>query len=403
MKIIELRAENVKRLKAVHITPDGTVQIITGRNGQGKTSVLDAIFLAVGGGDAKKTTVMPIRDGEEKASVLVDLGDLKVTRRWTLSGSTLVVENADGSRPKSPQAVLDELIGRMSFDPLEFTQLRAKDQVDALLAIVDLPFVPEEIDAERAAVYSARTDVNRRVKELRVQLDDAPPVDMATPDELVSASDLVERINEATTANARIGSARTAALNAQRDVADLEARLETARSLAAEAADRLAALGDEQDITALQEQLTQVEATNNDVRLKLRRRQIQETLSEAVAAAERMDEEIAAIDKRKADGLAAAAFPVDGLGFGDGIVTYQGVPFSQASSAEQIRVSLGMAMAANPTLRVIRILDGSLLDDDNMRVVAEMAEANDFQVWIERVGTEGTGSTVVIEDGEVQS
>ena len=403
MKIIELRAENVKRLKAVHITPDGTVQVITGRNGQGKTSVLDAIFLALGGGDAKKTTVMPIRDGEEKASVLVDLGDLKVTRRWTLSGSTLTVENADGSRPKSPQAVLDELIGRLSFDPLAFTQLRAKDQVDALLAIVDLPFVPEEIDAERAAVYAARTEVNRRVKELRVQLDDAPPVDSATPDELVVASDLVERINEATSVNARIGSARTAALNAQREVADLEARLETARALAVEAADRLAALGDEQDITALQEQLTRVEATNNDVRLKQRRRQIQGTLADTVAEAERMDEEIAAIDKRKADGLAAATFPVDGLGFGDGIVTYQGVPFSQASSAEQIRVSLAMAMAANPTLRVIRILDGSLLDDDNMRVVTEMAVEHDFQVWIERVGTEGSGSAVVIEDGEVQS
>ena len=40
----------MKRLKAVDITPDGTLQIITGRNAQGKTSVLDAIWLALGGG-----------------------------------------------------------------------------------------------------------------------------------------------------------------------------------------------------------------------------------------------------------------------------------------------------------------------------------------------------------------
>ena len=49
MKIIELQAENVKRLKAVDITPDGTLQIIGGRNAQGKSAVLDSIWLALGG------------------------------------------------------------------------------------------------------------------------------------------------------------------------------------------------------------------------------------------------------------------------------------------------------------------------------------------------------------------
>ena len=56
MRIVRLTASNVKRLKAVDITPDGTLQIITGRNAQGKTSVLDAIWLALGGGAASKDT-----------------------------------------------------------------------------------------------------------------------------------------------------------------------------------------------------------------------------------------------------------------------------------------------------------------------------------------------------------
>jgi hypothetical protein len=55
---------------------------------------------------------------------------------------------------------------------------------------------------------------------------------------------------------------------------------------------------------------------------------------------------------------------------------------------------------ANPTVRVILIRDGSLLDEDNMSVIEEMAGDNDFQLWVECVGTdEGTG--VYIEDGEV--
>ena len=78
MKIIKLTASNVKRLRAVEITPDGTLQVVTGRNGQGKTSVLDAIWLALGGGSAARETVRPVRDGEDKASVTLDLGDLTV-------------------------------------------------------------------------------------------------------------------------------------------------------------------------------------------------------------------------------------------------------------------------------------------------------------------------------------
>jgi len=38
MKIIALEAENLKRLTAVHIRPDGNLVQFTGKNGQGKTS-----------------------------------------------------------------------------------------------------------------------------------------------------------------------------------------------------------------------------------------------------------------------------------------------------------------------------------------------------------------------------
>ena len=49
MKIVSLEAENYKRLKAVEITPDGNMVVIGGRNAQGKSSVLDAIWAALGG------------------------------------------------------------------------------------------------------------------------------------------------------------------------------------------------------------------------------------------------------------------------------------------------------------------------------------------------------------------
>ena len=98
----------------------------------------------------------------------------------------------------------------------------------------------------------------------------------------------------------------------------------------------------------------------------------------------------------------AAEMPVAGLGFDESGVTFGGVPFGQASSAEQIRVSLAMAMALNPTLRVIRIMDGSLLDADSMAAIRAAAEEHDVQVWIEVVGDgDGDPATIVIDDGEI--
>ena len=98
--------------------------------------------------------------------------------------------------------------------------------------------------------------------------------------------------------------------------------------------------------------------------------------------------------------LAKASFPLPGLGFGINGVTYNGLPLEQASAAEQLRVSMSMAIASNPKLRVIRITDGSLLDSNSMAVIEEMCKAEDFQVWIEQV--EETGKVgIFIEEGRV--
>ena len=50
VKITALEAENVKRIKAVALTPSPTgLTLVGGNNNQGKTSVLDALAWALGG------------------------------------------------------------------------------------------------------------------------------------------------------------------------------------------------------------------------------------------------------------------------------------------------------------------------------------------------------------------
>ena len=113
-----------------------------------------------------------------------------------------------------------------------------------------------------------------------------------------------------------------------------------------------------------------------------------------------LTETMAARSRAKADAITTAAMPVPGLGFGEGSVTFDGVPFDQAETSAQIRVGVAIAMAANPKLRVIRIKEGSFLDPDNLALIAEMARAHDYQVWLERVDTSGKVG-VVIDDGQV--
>jgi len=88
------------------------------------------------------------------------------------------------------------------------------------------------------------------------------------------------------------------------------------------------------------------------------------------------------------------------MSFGDGVVMFDGVPFDQASTAQQLRASVALAMAANPKLKVIRVKQGSFLDDDGMKLLSDMAEELDYQIWIERVDSTGKVG-IVIEDGAV--
>src|SRR6185436_13224757 len=106
LRILSVQVENILRAVAVYIEPNGRVIELTGKNRQGKSSVLEAIWLALGG--EKAIPKRPIHDGATAGSVTLAIGDgneltLKVTRRLRLKeggdfGTTLVVENADGMR-----------------------------------------------------------------------------------------------------------------------------------------------------------------------------------------------------------------------------------------------------------------------------------------------------------------
>lgn len=413
LRIVRLEAENFKRLKAVDITPDpeASTVVIAGRNAQGKSSVIDSIWAALANAAANKGTgtTRPIRDGEASARVSVDLGDLVVTRTWHGDEKTkLTVSTADGARFTSPQKMLDELIGRLSFDPLSFAQLPPKQQATELQSLVDLPFDQEELAAERAALFSERTDVGRTVKQLQGQLAGIPKPSSNLPAEEQSASALLHAIRVANEMRLDLAGYETAVEQTATELERAERLVAVARERNTQAVDDLSlyeennAIPSLADIEALETQAEQLDDINAAIREQQQRGRITAKLAAREAEYEQQSKGLAELDAQRVEGLAAAEFPVDGLGFDQGGVTYNGVPFGQASAAEQLRVSVAIAMTLNPKVRVIRITDGSLLDSDNLALISEMAEDRGYQVWIERVA-DSAESGVIIEDGQVQA
>ena len=409
MKIIELRAENLKRLKAVQIRPDGALVQITGKNGAGKTSVLDAITMALAGKGA--IPEQPIRAGETHAEVVLDLGDMQVTRTWTEHDTYLTVRGADGIKFQSPQSVLDKLVGRISFDPLAFSRLSTKDQAETLRAVVGLDF--SDLDGRQKVQFETRQAINRDVRNLEGQLDGMPVHD--APPELVNLAELLVEHDYATTQTQdnqsrrdKLEAMRASAVDLGDQIEQLKAQLEAKRrelmdleaSIWANAT-TVEALVDP-DMSAIKERVASAEHTNELVRSNQRRAEIAKECDAKRTRSLAISENLRRIAAEREDRLKSAKFPIDGLGFSENGVTFKSLPFSQLSSAEQLTISVAMGLAMNPSLRVMLVRDGSLLDHTSLGVIASMAEQSDAQVWIERV-TDGEAVGVVIEDGEVKA
>lgn len=430
MKVVKLQAENFKRLHAVEITPEGNVVEIGGKNGSGKSSVLDAIYVALVGRSVAPPK--PVRAGEEKCHIKLDLGDLTVTRTFTVKEGgqytdTVKVETAEGLRYGSPQAVLDALLGEVGFDPFEFVQKKPADQADTLLRMVPLPVDLDELAELDTSDFAKRRDINRDGVSVKAQVDAIPKEDV--PTDLPDREALVDQLGKAADTNASIErermtreSRRRAFENMEEEAAEkrdeavqLRNRAEELERQAADIQEKanaedealagLPPLADPVDTDAIRAQLREAEATLATAERQARRAALESQLADLRSRSQALTDSLEAREKQRQEALSKAKMPIEGLAFGvdekgKPVVQFNGVPFEQASTAEQLRASVAIAMTSNPQLRVLRVKDGALLDEDSMKLLAEMAAADDFQLWIEVVGTGGVG--IVMEDGAVK-
>ena len=440
MKIVKLHSENIKRLKAVEVNPgDNSLVIVGGVNDAGKSSVLDSIFYALGGGAAIPEE--PIRRGESQAKIEVDLGSYVVTRKfwrdritdtgsdqtevWGPTKSSLVIRSKDNAVYSSPQAMLDKILTNLSFDPLEFARMKPQLQLAGLKELVQLD--TSDIDKSRAEAFEKRTEKKREHTSALAVLNRMPSDESfgfevkpatAITDELQKADHLRQvaeaarqRYETAVTRRTELQNgldiARKKVTELQKALHQAEQNVELVYSMLQAHNNTMPALDQEFEATRLA--VPDVNAINNKLQETINfNRRVEENLAHRDQVAkcvelgehvENLNKLIADLDARREKRLAETKFPIEGLSFGEAGVLFNGLPFEQASTSQRIKVSAAIGLALNPELKILLVRDGNALDDHSLQQLGELAEAAGAQVWLEYVTAHDEGVTVMIEDG----
>lgn len=456
MKVTRLQSSNIMRLIAVDITPEGNLITIGGKNGAGKSAVLNSVAMALGG--MSLVPQEPIRTGESEATVTLNMDDgIVVVRKffrdkihqngcdslsppapqtepfkcnckptWSPTRSTLIVKNKEGFVAPTPQALLDKLLMKLTFDPLAFKDDPKKDVTLRKLVNLDV----SDLDQIRTLAFAQRA-VQKKTLEVREAQLIALPKHEGVPSDEISIEEITQEMQRAEEqikiaqsaeralelAGGELVRAESELVRHENAIAELERRIETERELLSKQEKKVAkeksnvvglrTTAEEQrkavpDMAAIRQQLTDTTTTNEKIRANQKYQSAFEEVVDLQDSVRIYQETIEKSDAEKKARLNAVQFPVPGLGLSDEYgVTFNDLPFEQASTADQLRVSVAIGLALNPKLKVLLIRSGNLLDEDSLKLVALQAEAAEAQIWMEYVTSDAKDVQVMIVDGKV--
>ena len=408
--ITSLEAENVKRIKAVALTPAPTgLTLVGGNNNQGKTSVLDALAWALGGDRFRPDAA--VRDGAvAPAHLKVTLSNGVVVERKG-KNSTLTVTDPTGRR--SGQQLLNAFIEPLALDLPRFMEASDREKADILLKIIGIGTELHTRDLEIKSLYDKRTftgQLAQQKKHFAEELIYYPDA----PEEPVSASDLIRQQQEILARNGenqrkrdRLAQLTDLFERQKKVVADLEFQLSTEKqrltTMQADVKIAQTSAADLQDgsTAQLEASIQNIEETNQKVRANLEKAR---ATDEAAHYADEYDKLTEAITQKRADRMAllnGADLPLPELSVEDGALTYKGKHWRDMSGSDQLRVATAIVRRLNPDCGFV-LLDK--LEQMDMTTLAEFGrwlESEGLQAIATRVST-GSECKIIIEDGMVK-
>lgn len=408
--ITALEAENVKRIKAVALTPAPTgLTLVGGNNNQGKTSVLDALAWALGGDRFRPNAAQ--RDGAvAPAHLKVTLSNGVIVERKG-KNSTLTVTDPTGRR--SGQQLLNAFIEPLALDLPRFMEASDKEKADILLRIIGIGTELHVRDLEIKSLYDKRTFTGQLAQQKKHFAEELIYYPEA-PEEPVSASDLIHQQQEILARNGENQRKRnqlvqlTDLLERQKKVvADLEFQLSTEKQrlttmqadvkIAQTSAENL----QDESTAELEASIRSIEETNQKVRANLEKARAED---EAAQYASDYDKLTEAITQKRADRMAllnGADLPLPELSVEDGALTYKGKHWRDMSGSDQLRVAAAIVRRLNPDCGFVLLDKLEQMDMTTLTEFGRWLEAKHLQAIATRVST-GSECQIIIEDGMVK-
>ena len=407
--ISSLDFENVKRIKAVRLEPsESGLTVIGGRNAQGKTSVLDAICWALGGGKYKPAD--PRRDGAAgEPSLRVELSNGIVVERKGKAGSLKVT---DSTGAKAGQALLDSFVEQFALDVPRFLQATDKDRALTLLRIIGVEDQLREYEKQEASLTQRRLTTGQVERQRRGAVETMAYYPDA-PESAVDVAGLAEQQRDALERNAEnqrirddLEQLRVDRARVEHEAAQLAAQAQVKTAQLAEVDKRIAEAEGvvaglvDVDVSGMAEAIADAEETNRKVAAN-------NAFICAKAEADELKEEYdaldAEVDRVRADRMAlleGADMPLPGLSVEGDRLMYNGHAWADMSGSEQMRVATAIVRRINPACGFVLVDKLEQMDAQTLAEFAAWCEGEGLQVIGTRVSTGGECS-VVIEDGMV--
>lgn len=417
VKITALEAENVKRIKAVALTPAPTgLTLVGGNNNQGKTSVLDALAWALGGEKFRPNAAQ--RDGAvAPAHLRVTLSNGVVVERKG-KNSSLTVTDPTGRR--SGQQLLNAFVEPLALDLPRFMEASDKEKADILLRIIGIGNELHLRDMEIKSIYDKRTFTGQLAQQKKHFADELISYPDA-PEQPLSASDLIRRQQDILARNGENQRLRQQAQELARQeqqcldelkrtrerIAELEklreeldtkhTKLFNQRKNAEKTVDQL----QDESTAELEASIQSIEETNRKVRANLEKARAEDEAAKYASDYDKLTDAIEQKRKERLDLLNGADLPLPELSVEDGALTYKGKRWRDMSGSDQLRVAAAIVRRLNPDCGFVLLDKLEQMDMTTLEEFGHWLEAEGLQAIATRVST-GSECQIIIEDGMVK-
>lgn len=409
MKITSFEAENVKRIKAVSMEPtQNGLTIIGGNNGQGKTSILDAIAWALGGEKYRPS------NAEREGSVLPPMIRIQMDNGLIVerSGKNSSLKVIDPTGRKGGQQLLNEFVETLALDLPKFMNLSEKDKALKLLEIIGVGDKLYELEREESTLYNERHYVGQ-IKDQKVKYARELEYFPEAPAELISITELIKEQQDILAQNGEndrkrrekakyellYAEAEKAVTEAQRTLAEAKAKAEKALedyNIATTEAMNL------EDISTkeIEESIANIEIINAQVRANLDKERATEEAENYETQYRGLTERIEGVRQERFNLLKNANLPLEGLSIQDSKLTYNGKFWDSMSGSEQLIVAASIVRKLNPKCEFVLMDKLEQMDLQTLAEFGRWLETEDLQVIATRVST-GDECSIIIEDGYV--